>query len=193
LGLAVDPTTQMAGLLLLLWLGGISCVGHKVHRSLGRALGLSLENTRLVADLEGQRRRLEEAEEGLRLSERRFHDFTMTLSASEWLWETDAEHRFVWFSPNVTDLAGTPPPYGKTRREMMAAAADPELIETHWQVLEAHEPFHDVEYVRRDRFGDTWLSASGCRCSTKPAASRAIAVSAATSTIANWSNMSLLI
>jgi len=161
LGFGADPIAQMIGPLLFLWLGGISFIGHEVNRSRGRAISLSLENAELVADLEGQRRGLQEAQEALRLSEQRFRDFTMTLSASEWLWETDAEHRFTWFSPNVTDLAGAPPPYGKTRRQMMTPGVDPELIEAHWQVLEAHEPFRDVEYVRRDPDGDTWLSASG--------------------------------
>ena len=101
------------------------------------------------------------AEEALRLSEQRFRDFAM--SASDWLWETDAEHRFTWFSPNVRDLVGVAPEwhYGKTRRELMAPGVDPEVVEAHWQVLEAHVPFRDVEYLRRGPEGDAWLSASG--------------------------------
>jgi PAS domain-containing protein len=43
------------------------------------------------------------AEEALRLSEQRFRDFAA--SASDWFWETDAEHRFVWMSVNVEQLA----------------------------------------------------------------------------------------
>jgi diguanylate cyclase (GGDEF)-like protein/PAS domain S-box-containing protein len=102
-----------------------------------------------------------EVEEALRLSEQRFRDFAMC--ASDWLWETDAEHRFTWFSPNVKELVGVAPEwhYGKTRREIMAPGVDPELIEAHWQVLEAHAPFRDVEYLRRGPNRDAWLSASG--------------------------------
>ena len=102
-----------------------------------------------------------QAEEALRLSEQRFRDFAT--SASDWLWETDAEHRFTWFSPNVKNLVGVPPEwhYGKTRREIMAPGVDPEVIEAHWQVLEAHVPFRDVEYLRRGPNRDAWLSASG--------------------------------
>ena len=102
-----------------------------------------------------------EVEEALRLSEQRFRDFATC--ASDWLWETDAEHRFTWFSPNVKDLVGVPPEwhYGKTRREIMAPGVDPALIEAHWKVLEAHAPFRDVEYLRRGPAGDAWLSASG--------------------------------
>jgi diguanylate cyclase (GGDEF)-like protein/PAS domain S-box-containing protein len=101
------------------------------------------------------------AEEALRLSEQRFRDFAT--SASDWLWETDAEHRFTWFSPNVKDLVGVPPEwhYGKTRREIMAPGVDPELIDAHWQALEAHVPFRDIEYLRRGPDGDIWSSASG--------------------------------
>jgi diguanylate cyclase (GGDEF)-like protein/PAS domain S-box-containing protein len=102
-----------------------------------------------------------QAAEALRLSEQRFRDFA--ICASDWLWETDAGHRFTWFSPNVRDLVGVAPEwhYGKTRREIMAPGVDPELIEAHWQVLEAHAPFRDVEYLRRGPDGDAWLSASG--------------------------------
>jgi diguanylate cyclase (GGDEF)-like protein/PAS domain S-box-containing protein len=101
------------------------------------------------------------AEDALRLSERRFRDFAM--SASDWLWETDTEHRFTWLSPNVRDLIGVPPEwhYGKTRREIMSPGVDPELIEAHWQILEAHLPFRDLEYLRRGPDGDVWLSTSG--------------------------------
>ena len=31
----------------------------------------------------------------------------------------------------------------------MAPGVDPEVIEAHWQVLEAHLPFRDLEYLRR--------------------------------------------
>lgn len=104
------------------------------------------------------RRRVEEA---LRLSEQRFRDFATC--ASDWLWETDAEHRFTWISPNVEDLIGVPREwhYGKTRFELMAPNVDRELIEAHRQVLEAHLPFRDLEYRRRGPDGDVWSSVSG--------------------------------
>lgn len=111
----------------------------------------------IVSEITGRKR----AEEGLRLSEQRFRDFA--ISASDWLWETDAEHRFTWLSPNVRDLVGVPPEwhYGKTRRELMTPGVNPELIEAHWQVIEAHLPFRELEYLRRGPDGDTWLSTSG--------------------------------
>jgi diguanylate cyclase (GGDEF)-like protein/PAS domain S-box-containing protein len=294
LGFAADPMAQMMALVVLIYLGGISCLGHELYRSLRRAINLSLGNAGIIADLEAQRRALQQeverssvelatimetvpaslwivhdpearhitgsryaaerlrlergsnqslsaaelerpvhyrilrggevvpvdqlplqragrgetvaaeelrvqfddgshydelicaapirnaagnvtgavgagiditarrqVEEALRLSEQRFRDFAT--SASDWLWETDAEHRFTWFSPNVKDLVGVAPEwhYGKTRREIMAPGVDPELIEAHFQILEAHAPFRDVEYLRRGPHGDAWLSSSG--------------------------------
>jgi diguanylate cyclase (GGDEF)-like protein/PAS domain S-box-containing protein len=102
------------------------------------------------------------AEEALRESEQRFRDFAA--AASDWFWETDAEHRFVWMSANVEQLSGAPREwhYGKTRFELMAPGAmDPAAVAEHRRVLEAHEPFRDVEFLRRGPDGDRWLSTSG--------------------------------
>jgi PAS domain S-box-containing protein len=132
-----------------------------------------------------------EVEDALRVSEQRFRDFAR--SASDWLWETDAEHRFTWLSPNVRDLVGVPPEwhYGKTRRELMAPGVDPELLEAHWQDLEAHVPFRDLEYLRRGPDGDAWLSTSGVPVFDEAGASRATVASVATSAIVNPSKPSL--
>ncbi len=101
------------------------------------------------------------AEEELRRSEERFRDFA--LSASDWMWETDADHRFVWMSPNVAKLTGVPPEwhYGKTRLDLMAPSTDPAIMAEHRAVLERHEAFRDLEFLRRGPNGDTWLSTSG--------------------------------
>jgi PAS domain S-box-containing protein len=105
-----------------------------------------------------ERKRTEEA---LRLSEQRFRDFAA--AASDWFWETDAEHHFTWFSSNVEDLVGIPREwhYGKTRLELIAAGMDPAKVEAHRRTLEAREPFRDFQYLRRGPSGDTWLSVSG--------------------------------
>jgi PAS domain S-box-containing protein len=100
-------------------------------------------------------------EEALRVSEQRFRDFAA--AASDWFWETDATHRFIWLSENVEDLAGVPREwhYGKTRLELMAPGMDPASLEAHRRTLDARQPFRDFQYLRRGPTGDTWLSVSG--------------------------------
>jgi len=56
LGVAADPTAQIMGLVVLLYLGGISCLGHELNRALRRALG----DAGIIADLEAQRRALQQ-------------------------------------------------------------------------------------------------------------------------------------
>ena len=101
------------------------------------------------------------AEAALRESERRFRDFAE--AGSDWFWETDAEHRFVWQSANVGRTSGVPAEwaYGKTRLEIAAPGTDPAALEAHRRTLEAHRPFRDFEYLRRGPLGDVWLSTSG--------------------------------
>ncbi|MFL5333586.1 MAG: putative bifunctional diguanylate cyclase/phosphodiesterase, partial [Geminicoccaceae bacterium] len=101
------------------------------------------------------------AEEELRRSEQRFRDFAA--AASDWFWETDAEHRFTWMSANVEELTGVPPEaqYGKSRFELMAPGTDLALVDAHRRALDARQPFRDLEYRRHGPKGDLWLSTSG--------------------------------
>jgi PAS domain S-box-containing protein len=110
-----------------------------------------------AADITGRKR----AEEALRHSEQRFRDFAA--AASDWFWETDAEHRFVWMSANVEVLTGVAPEeaYCKTRFELMAPGTDQAVIEEHRSALASRQAFRDLEYLRRGPNGDFWLSTSG--------------------------------
>ena len=110
-----------------------------------------------AVDITGRKR----AEEALRQSEQRFRDFAA--AASDWFWETDAEHRFVWMSANVEGMTGVPRAwhYGKSRFELMAPGTDHALIEAHRHTLAARQAFRDLEYQRRGPNGDIWLSTSG--------------------------------
>jgi PAS domain S-box-containing protein len=138
---------RLVGLICLLWSEPHEFPDQEIqfYQVLSPQLAAVVDNRRLF--------------EATRYAQERFRD--IALSTSDWLWETDAEHRFTWFSPK--DLVEVRPEwyYGKTRREIMAPAVDPELIEAHWQVLEAHAPFRDLEYLRRGPDGDAWLSTSG--------------------------------
>ncbi|MEQ9125978.1 MAG: PAS domain-containing protein, partial [Alphaproteobacteria bacterium] len=95
------------------------------------------------------------ARQALRESEARFRDFAEI--ASDWLWETGADHRFVRFyaqdKPHSTiDLPRT---VGKTRWEMAGPGAkDDPAWRAHMAVLEAREEFRDFEYWFVDRHGD---------------------------------------
>jgi PAS domain S-box-containing protein len=98
-------------------------------------------------------KRVEERTRALKDSEERFRDFAE--SASDWMWETDANLRFSYFSDRAAELLARPLEtlLGKTRQELAA----PEELERgtekwrqHSADLVAHRPFRNFEYsVRR--------------------------------------------
>jgi diguanylate cyclase (GGDEF)-like protein/PAS domain S-box-containing protein len=102
------------------------------------------------------------ARERLEASEARLEDYLAT--ASDWLWETDAEHR-------ITSLAGFPENpavpadklIGQRRWELVAADLlnDPSWRE-HVEDLQAHRPFRGFvyAYASADR-ATTWIELSG--------------------------------
>jgi diguanylate cyclase (GGDEF)-like protein/PAS domain S-box-containing protein len=95
--------------------------------------------------LEAERRRLAE-------SEARFRDFAS--AASDWFWETDAEHRFTYLSrqDDPTHPIGQERLLGRRRDEVMAGC-DPAALAAHLADLEARRPFRDFRYWIRDRNG----------------------------------------
>jgi len=106
--------------------------------------------------------RLAEHENALRDSEERFRDFAA--SASDWYWETDAEHRFTYMSDNIESLTGTPREfhYGKTRGDFLGDDCDRAAWEEHHQTLMRHEPFRDFVYFREHEGAPSiWVSTSG--------------------------------
>ncbi|AMA60253.1 PAS domain S-box protein [Bradyrhizobium sp. CCGE-LA001] len=107
-------------------------------------------------DVTGQhvaRERLENTLAALRESEQRFRDYAET--ASDWLWETGADHRVTHLSEH-TSYAGI------LARELMGqphwkiasdVEAEPEKWLQHRAALDAHLPFRDLVYRTVDRFG----------------------------------------
>ncbi|WP_022729321.1 PAS-domain containing protein [Fodinicurvata sediminis] len=69
----------------------------------------------------------------------------------EWRWETDADHRFTWFSDNYVNLTCNPGAnyIGKTRWELMNLEVEPGYWEQHRRDLEAHRPFRNLIYMCR--------------------------------------------
>ncbi len=101
------------------------------------------------ARLEEQSAELERAAEGLRESEARFRDFALT--SSDWLWETDAQHRFTYHSENICAFGQDPSNrLGRTRLELAVDAdTDPAKWAEHRAILDGHEPFRNFVYRRK--------------------------------------------
>jgi len=106
-------------------------------------------NTRLGRDLMV----LQQAEEGVRLSEQRFRDYAET--SSDWFWETGPDHAFTYVSERLSafgiDRAAL---IGKSRA-YSATDLDTEAQKwcDHMATLERHEPFRNFEYTCRDVTG----------------------------------------
>src|SRR5437764_703268 len=110
---------------------------HRIRRALRRALGLR--------SLRAHAR--DQAERSLRQSEQRFRDIAET--AADWIWETDREHRFTYFSGIESVSAGMDAPQvlGTTRWDY--AGGDLERDENwrqHKADLDAHRPFRGFHY-----------------------------------------------
>ena len=134
-------------------------------------VGLAMLSTLLALLLRQQatgRRRAEalakQMTEQLRLDEERSRDFSK--STSDWFWETDAQHRFRFFSDNFEKVYGLPTALliGKNRKELLDRDAlnSPEIIEAHLAQLDAHLPFKNFEYQIRTKDGAlVWIAVSG--------------------------------
>ena len=83
------------------------------------------------------------------LLERRLDDFAA--ATPDWLWETDAQHRFTYLSQRIEALTGIARSrlLGQTRTELMAATLPPDRVARHAAELAAHQPFHDLTYQLR--------------------------------------------
>lgn len=83
------------------------------------------------------------AEEALERSEERFRDFAE--ASSDWMWETDSNHRFTYISGKIFEITGirVEKVIGRTREELDT--------DGNWQVLnrtlKQRKPFRDFEYT----------------------------------------------
>jgi PAS domain S-box-containing protein len=87
-----------------------------------------------------------EAEDALRESEQRFRDYAET--ASDWLWETGPDHRFVRVSEELASVGISPALLIGAARWDFATdlEEEPEKWRRHFATLEVHEPFHGFRY-----------------------------------------------
>jgi PAS domain S-box-containing protein len=97
----------------------------------------------------------------LRRSEERLRDFATVTDG--WLFETDAQHRFVWMSDNVEKIVGVKAEwhYGKTREEISSQSEEIPGWKEHLEVLSRHEAFSDFVFPRKGPDRIQWLMVSG--------------------------------
>ena len=83
------------------------------------------------------------AEDAVRESEQRFHDFAE--ASADWLWETDAGHRVTYVSAGIERSTGIPPErfIGIDRHAMLSEAASTATDFEMLRKMEAHEPIRD--------------------------------------------------
>ena len=115
--------------------------------------------------LKRQTKELQQLADALRASEARFRDFALT--ASDWFWETDPEHRFTYTSDSIRLFGQNPDSrLGRTRIELAAdAEQQPEKWREHIETLNTHEPFRDFVYTRKlGTEPEQILSVSGRPC-----------------------------
>jgi PAS domain S-box-containing protein len=111
----------------------------------------------LVAELRARRAlavRAERAENAARESEQRLRD--MIEAATDWVWETDAEDRFVFLSGRLRELSGEDPKSViGCRRDERRLADDADDANWTWYrtLIGRREPFHDFEFPYGDAGG----------------------------------------
>jgi PAS domain S-box-containing protein len=102
------------------------------------------------------------ADAALRESEARFR--SLTALSSDWYWEQDAQLRFTLMSRGIEDNLGMAPEefIGRTRWDSPLLGVSELELAAHRELVEAHKPFTEFEYGRRDALGNVrWISASG--------------------------------
>ncbi len=89
------------------------------------------------------------AQDRLAASEQRFRDIVEV--AGDWIWETDADLRFTYFSERLKEATGIDAAaiIGRTRRDLLGGDPDDPSWQKHLADLEARRPFRDFEYTLR--------------------------------------------
>ncbi|HZM44564.1 MAG TPA: GAF domain-containing protein [Burkholderiales bacterium] len=121
-----------------------------------------LRAVRAIGSQIGQFLQRKDAQAVLRESEERFRSLT-TLS-SDWYWEQDAEYRFVDMSNEIDRRTGVSASshIGKRRWELSAPNMTDAAWTAHRALVEAHQPFQDLELNRIAGDGSShWVSISG--------------------------------
>jgi PAS domain S-box-containing protein len=96
----------------------------------------------------------------LRRSERRFRDIAE--ATSDWIWETDRDHRFTYVSDKIHKVSGTPGSafIGRTVAEVMRRAEGAEAAR-HLADLDLHKPIVNFCYWIERPFGRRCCTVTG--------------------------------
>ncbi|HIJ62500.1 MAG TPA: PAS domain S-box protein [Rhodospirillaceae bacterium] len=105
-----------------------------------------------------------EVEARLRDSEERFR--SLVEGTTDWVWETDKDHRFSWISQSLDPVLGIPSTtlLGRLRRDLVSP--EHEIEASQWQAhladLDARRAFRDYRYWIQASDGQArWISVSG--------------------------------
>lgn len=135
----------------LIW---VRTVGHPEYDARGALVRMA----GIVQDITGMR----SMQQQLAASEAKFRDLTHL--SSDWIWETDAQHRVSFLSDSFDAVVGNwaRSMIGRRRWEMPEHDFLSPDWETHRAICEAHKPFESFEFSQIDAQGNLYhLSLSG--------------------------------
>ena len=103
--------------------------------------------------LDRSARLLRAANEELEASRQRFRDFAE--AATDWFWETGADHRYLYVSDRLAVLLGrdVPPALGESLLDLGALVEDSGTWLEYLADIESGRPFRDLEVMVRDETG----------------------------------------
>jgi PAS domain S-box-containing protein len=83
--------------------------------------------------------------------------------SSDWMWETDAEHRFTQFTGRLAQVSGIEPDriVGRRRTEIVDPTMPDEVRRQHLADLAARRPFRDFTYQITTSRGLRWFRVNG--------------------------------
>ena len=128
--------------------------GHPRFARDGTFLGYRGANRDVTAEVEAQA--------ALKEGERRLQ--ALLDISPDWVWETDADLRFTYFSPNIVTTLGTTPDQlvGRLGTEIGAVDSDQESWQEYLAALRAHEPVRGFVFRRTFHNGRSiWVKTSG--------------------------------
>ena len=105
---------------------------------------------------------MEIGDQELRKSERRYRQ--LFEAASDWFWETDADNRLVYVSPNSEAALGLPPStyYGKRLADTEGVGIEAEAGRSSLAAIKGRQPYKDFIYSRKLPSGKVvWINSSG--------------------------------